>query len=93
MDKVFGRDIDKSTIEKLNFSNLNCLNAYKEMLDLVETMHQNITCENLLQSDDKSKTLMNISDDLVTEMASMAQNYVKITFLLDKMENMLVDSV
>lgn len=93
MDKLFGREIDKSTIDKLNLSNLNCLNAYKDMLDLVETMHQNIACENLLEGDDKSKNLMLISDDLITEMSLLAQNYVKITFLLDKLENMLNDSV
>lgn len=93
MDKIFGREIDKSTIEKLNQANLNSLNAYKEMLDLVETMHKNIICENLLQSDLDSKNLMSLSDNLVTEMSFMAQNFVKITFLLDKMENMLDDSV
>lgn len=63
------------------------------MLDLVETMHKNIICENLLQSDLDSKNLMSLSDNLVTEMSFMAQNFVKITFLLDKMENMLDDSV
>jgi hypothetical protein len=87
MDKIFGREIDKSTIEKLNQANLNSLNA------LVETMHKNIICENLLQSDLDSKNLMSLSDNLVTEMSFMAQNFVKITFLLDKMENMLDDSV
>ena len=30
-----------------------------------------------------------ISDEIISEMAIIAQQYVKITFLLDKLENLL----
>lgn len=91
MDKIIGRDIDISTIENLNLANLNCLNSYKDFLDLVEYMHKSISCEQLLNQDEKSNLQLKVSDEIITELAQIAQQYVKITFLLDKLENSFVD--
>jgi hypothetical protein len=89
MDKITGNDIDINTIEQLNLANLGCLNTYKEMLDSVEYMHQNLLCAQMFENDERLDKKVAISDEIISEMAVIAQQYVKITFLLDKLENLL----
>ena len=88
MDKIVGNEIDINTIEKLNLANLNCLNSYKEMLDEVEYMHKNLSCAQMFDSDELLNNKVIISDEIITEMSIIAQQYIKITFLLDKLENL-----
>ena len=88
MDKIVGNEIDINTIEKLNLANLNCLNSYKDMLDAVEYMHKNLVCAQMFDSDQLLNNKVVISDEIITEMSIIAQQYVKITFLLDKLENL-----
>jgi hypothetical protein len=88
MDKIVGNEIDINTIGKLNLANLNSLNSYKEMLDSLEFMHQNLLCAQMFETNDLLDKKVALSDDIITEMAIIAQQYVKITFLLDMFENL-----
>ena len=89
MDKITGNDIDINTVEQLNVANLGWLNTYKQMLDSVEYMHQNLLCAQMFENDELLNRKVAISDEIISEMAIIAQQYVKITFLLDKLENLL----
>ena len=88
MDKIVGNEIDINTIGKLNFANLNCLNSYKKMLDAVEFMHQSLLCAQMFEDNDLLNKKVSMSDEIISEMAIIAQQYVKITFLLDNLENL-----
>jgi hypothetical protein len=89
MDKITGSDIDINMINTLNSANLSCLNSYKDMLDSIEYMHQSLVCAQMFDNDEAIEQKVTISDELISEMAVIAQQYVKITFLLDKLENLL----
>jgi hypothetical protein len=88
MDKIIGNDIDINTINNLNLANLNFLNSYKDLLNVVELMHQNLTSAQLFDNDENLQDKVTVSDEIISEMSLVAQQFIKITFLLDKLENL-----
>jgi hypothetical protein len=88
MDKIVGNDLDMNTLNNLNVANLNFLNSYKELLNVVEFMHQNLTSAQLFDNDENLHDKITVSDEIISEMSMVAQQFIKITFLLDKLENL-----
>jgi len=88
MDKIVGNDLDMNTLNNLNVANLNFLNSYKDLLNVVEFMHQNLTSAQLFDNGENLHDKITVSDEIISEMSMVAQQFIKITFLLDKLENL-----
>lgn len=86
MDKIIGSDVERVSLEKIHKVNLEFLIKYRELLDAVENLHQNVCGLNLLDQSDKVKDTIDCSSEIISTITKFAPEFLRISMLLDKIE-------
>ena len=88
MDKITGFDVERVSLEKIHNANLEFLIKYRDLLDAVENMHQNVSGLNLLEQNETITNLIEYSSEIVSTVSKFAPSLLKVSVLLDKIENL-----